>query len=89
MVFPSTRTGERAVQTVEVMAQPSAGLAASKRAHTFTFCLEHITQGPYKVVPGYEPIMLMLIRQVFCMSKAALQGCWMTVGLRLGDYANV
>lgn len=64
MVFPSTRTGERAVQTVEVMAQPSASQAASKRAHTFTFCLEHITQGPYK-------------------------GCWMTVGLRLGDYANV
>lgn len=50
MVFPGTRTGERAVQTVEVMAQPSANQAASKRAHTFTFCLEHITQGPYKVV---------------------------------------
>ena len=49
MVFPSSRTGERAVQTVEVMAQPSASDAASKRAHTFTFCLEHITQGPYKV----------------------------------------
>ena len=50
MVFPSTRTGERAVQTVEVMAQPSATHAASKRAHTYTFCLEHITQGPYKVL---------------------------------------
>ena len=51
MVFPSTRTGERAVQTVEVMAQPSASHAMTKTAHTFTFCLEHITQGPYKVIP--------------------------------------
>lgn len=64
MVFPSTRVGTKAVQAVEVTSQPSAGITNAKRSHTFTFCLEHVTQGPYK-------------------------GCWMTVGLRVGDYANV
>lgn len=64
MVFPSTRIGTRAVQSVEVTSPSREGMKAAKRSHTFTFCLEHVTQGPYK-------------------------GCWMTVGLRLGDYANV
>lgn len=64
MVFPSTRACTKAVQAVEVTPQRSAGSSTAKRSHTFTFCLEHVTQGPYK-------------------------GCWMTVGLRIGDYANV
>lgn len=89
MVFPSTRTGERAVQTVEVMAQPSASQAASKRAHTFTFCLEHITQGPYKVASWLQAYYAHAHSSFTYMSKAVVQGCWMTVGLRLGDYANV
>ena len=57
VVFPSSRIGTRAVQAVEVLAQPSAGHAASKRAHTFTFCLEHITQGPYKVVLSLQALL--------------------------------
>jgi hypothetical protein len=49
MVFPSTRVGTKAVQAVQVTSQPSAGMTTAKRSHTFTFCLEHVTQGPYKV----------------------------------------
>lgn len=49
MVFPSTRACTRAVQAVEVTPQRSAGSSTAKRSHTFTFCLEHVTQGPFKV----------------------------------------
>ena len=48
LVFPSTRTGSKAVQSVQVVSQ-TAGSNAAQRSHTFTFCLEHVTEGPYKV----------------------------------------
>jgi len=72
MSFPKQREGQRALQVVSVKAQrrpgdPLLGVGPgqeSLRQYFFTFCLECISQGPYK-------------------------GCWMTVGLRVGDYANV
>ena len=102
MVFPSTRVGTKAVQAVEVTSQPSAGITNAKRSHTFTFCLEHVTQGPYKVLVLACPdvhsdvhciwVMLCIfvcICSILLMVVYLMQGCWMTVGLRVGDYANV
>lgn len=118
MVFPSTRACTRAVQAIEVTPQRSTDSSAAKRSHTFTFCLEHVTQGPYKVNEiGYCLLCQMLNFMVIAMSKSLstlsanlssprmpnmtalpafdpyqhllFQGCWMTVGLRIGDYANV
>lgn len=43
------------MQTVEVMTQPTPGTDMQKRPYTYTFCLEHVTQGPYKVCkPGTD-----------------------------------
>lgn len=102
MVFPSTRVGTKAVQAVQVTSQPSAGMSNAKRSHTFTFCLEHVTQGPYKVGGTACPdaqsdahCVCFMLRNCICICSILLivvclmQGCWMTVGLRVGDYANV
>lgn len=102
LVFPSTRVGTKAVQAIEVTSQPSAGITNAKRSHTFTFCLEHVTQGPYKVHGTACPdahsdsrCIWFILRISVCICSILLmvvylmQGCWMTVGLRVGDYANV
>lgn len=51
MAFPRQRAGERALQAVEVQSLRRAGDAAGGglRPYTFTFCLEHVDRGPYKV----------------------------------------
>ena len=37
------------------MTQPTPGTDMQKRPYTYTFCLEHDTQGPYKVCkPGAD-----------------------------------
>ncbi len=102
MVFPSTRVGTKAVQAVQVTSQPSAGINNAKRSHTFTFCLEHVTQGPYKVqgivcltahsdahCTWFILCVCVCICLILLMVVYLIQGCWMTVGLRVGDYANV
>ncbi|BDA47530.1 hypothetical protein COCOBI_10-3780 [Coccomyxa sp. Obi] len=61
VVFPSSRSGNKAVQAVEVQALQQKG-EARLRPYVFTFCLERVDVGPYK-------------------------GCWMTVGLRCGNYS--
>lgn len=48
LLFPSRRKENRAVQVVEVQAQSRKG-ANAMRPYTFTFCLERIDVGPYKV----------------------------------------
>ena len=48
LLFPSRRKENRAVQVVEVQAQSRKG-ANAIRPYTFTFCLERIDVGPYKV----------------------------------------
>ena len=63
LLFPSRRKENRAVQVVEVQAQSRKG-ANAIRPYTFTFCLERIDVGPYKVctsgpllgVPSQEDI---------------------------------
>lgn len=51
MTFPLQRTGERALQAVEVVAARRQGDASGGglRPYTFTFCLERVDKGPYKV----------------------------------------
>lgn len=80
LVFPSQRHQSKAVAAVEVVPASTAAAAAAAAAEAgggegaageqqaagkqlYTFCLERVTQGPYK-------------------------NCWMTVGVRVGDYAN-
>ena len=48
LVFPSARHGNKAVQAVRVEARPSEA-GAQPQQFTFTFCLERIDAGPYKV----------------------------------------
>ncbi|KAK9905556.1 hypothetical protein WJX75_002084 [Coccomyxa subellipsoidea] len=62
VVFPSSRSGNKAVQAVEVIAMQHKG-EGRLRPFVFTFCLERVDVGPYK-------------------------GCWMTVGLRCGNYST-
>ncbi|EIE23611.1 hypothetical protein COCSUDRAFT_41799 [Coccomyxa subellipsoidea C-169] len=62
VVFPSSRSGNKAVQAIEVMATQKKG-EEILRPYVFTFCLERVDVGPYK-------------------------GCWMTVGLRCGNYSK-
>ena len=54
LVFPSQRTGERALQAVQVVgarkrAAVPGGSDGGLRPYTFTFCLERVQSGPYKV----------------------------------------
>jgi hypothetical protein len=64
MRFPSQRSGNRAVQAVEIMA-PSKQDPTAARAYTYTFCLERIDVGPYKV--GVQPPRLTLTDLYDCM----------------------
>lgn len=48
LVFPSQRHGNKAVQAIQVEARPQ-GPGLQPQAFTFTFCLERIDVGPYKV----------------------------------------
>ncbi len=49
VVFPSSRSGNKAVQAVEVQAVQQKG-EARLRPYVFTFCLERVDVGPYKVL---------------------------------------
>ena len=49
LLFPSQRKENRAVQVVEVRA-PSSD---RQRPYTFTFCLERVDVGPYKVAASF------------------------------------
>lgn len=76
LVFPGSRQGARAVQSVEVIAARRKGLegegssggsrlggsGGDERAYRFTFCLERVEAG-------------------------SMKGCWLTVGVRVGDYS--
>ncbi len=55
LVFPKQRSGERALQAVQVVSarRRAATVAASGgedglRPYTFTFCMERVQSGPYK-----------------------------------------
>jgi hypothetical protein len=48
VVFPSSRSGNKAVQAVEVIAMQHKG-EGRLRPFVFTFCLERVDVGPYKV----------------------------------------
>lgn len=50
VVFPSSRSGNKAVQAVEVTAVQKKD-EAKLRPYVFTFCLERVDVGPYKVHP--------------------------------------
>ncbi len=56
VVFPSSRSGNKAVQAIEVMATQKKG-EEILRPYVFTFCLERVDVGPYKVLSA-----------VFCVS---------------------
>ena len=64
MTFPRQRAGERALQAVEVLAARRPGDAAGSgvRPYKFTFCLERVEQGPYKVRP--DSIAMALLQRV-------------------------
>ena len=55
LVFPKQRSGERALQAVTVTsarrraAAVSGGEDGGLRPYTFTFCMERVQSGPYKV----------------------------------------
>ena len=70
LVFPKQRSGERALQAVQVVSARRRGAAvpgssdSSWRPYTFTFCMERVQSGPYKVCssPSAGPSWL------YCMS---------------------
>ena len=116
MMFPSQRSGERALQAVEIVSARRGGDDEGLRPYTFTFCLERVQAGPYKVHAS-SPLKCMprhrlhVARAVSAVQRmhltfwigssrscsvlqirfpvCSLQNCWMTVGLRVGDYASV
>ena len=55
LIFPKQRSGERALQAVQVVsarrrpAAPGATDDGGLRPYTFTFCMERVQSGPYKV----------------------------------------
>ena len=49
LIFPSERLGNKAIQVVQVVARSGAS-SRQLRPFTFTFCLERIDVGPYKVL---------------------------------------
>lgn len=49
LLFPSQRSGERALQAVEVVSARRGGEDEGLRPYTFTFCLERVEAGPFKV----------------------------------------
>ena len=49
LIFPSERLGNKAIQVVQVEAR-TGGASGQLRPFTFTFCLERIDVGPYKVL---------------------------------------
>ncbi len=53
LVFPKQRSGERALQAVQVTSTRRRAAAAGGgedglRPYTFTFCMERVQSGPYK-----------------------------------------
>ena len=159
LVFPSRRHENKAVMAVTVTAgrgqqqqaaaaqhgQPGGGSQQDSRQYTFTFCLERVERGPYKVRIGEEgwfgqgpkpgiafpsmraphpcwlprlpgairpaarlyqgsrgkqaswhkalgalpPPPLHLPPKGCAHWRCVTQGCWLTVGVRDGDYASV
>ena len=60
LVFPKQRSGERALQAVTVTsarrrASMPGGEDGGLRPYTFTFCMERVQSGPYKV-RGLAPL---------------------------------
>lgn len=87
--FPSKRFTHKAIQAVQVQHG-----VTSNREHVFTFCLERCDLGPYKVMQdtsrGQCPSFAMSPEPI-CPSHcvlASLQGCWLVVGVRQGNYAK-
>ena len=77
LTFTSSRRDDRAVQAVQV--------AKGAREQTFTFCLQRIERGPYKACTcGCQPCRG---RAQQSDSWCPAQACWLTVGLRVGNYA--
>ena len=66
LVFPNQRSGERALQAVQVVSARRRAAAAAVagggedglRPYTFTFCLERVQSGPYKArgPPTADPL---------------------------------
>ena len=80
MLFPSSRMTHKAVQAVHVQRQDSNPVPLA-----FTFCLERIDTGPYKV--HYVHPCGSCPKHGAQPQIALLQGCWLTVGVRVGNYA--
>ena len=80
MIFPSSRMAHKAVQAVHVQQQDNHSVPLA-----FTFCLERIDTGPYKV--HYVLPSTCCPEQGAQPLTALLQGCWLTVGVRVGNYA--
>ena len=56
-MFPSARMGNKAIQVVQVEAR-TGGASGQLRPFTFTFCLERIDVGPYKVLTLFQTCRL-------------------------------
>lgn len=86
MKFPRTRSGEHAVQAVSVQARQASGDGAREGS-------EGADRGWRR--GGFLAPQRSGLRSytfTFCLERVAkgpYKDCWMTVGLRCGDYANV
>ena len=86
LVFPGSRQGARAVQSVEVVAarRPAPGAAAQQGAS--------LQQGAQQQggIGGEEAAGGRTYRFTFCLERVesgGMKGCWLTVGVRVGDYS--
>ncbi len=94
MKFPRTRSGEHAVQAVTVFArrppgETAAGAAGGSAAGAAAGAAA--AGAPAGEQPPGGP-GLRAYTFTFCLERVLAgpyKDCWMTVGLRCGDYANV
>ena len=86
MKFPRTRSGEHAVQAVAVMARQEFGDGAREGSGG----AERGWRRGGFLAPQRSGLRIYTF--TFCLervTKGPYRDCWMTVGLRCGDYANV
>jgi hypothetical protein len=95
MKFPRTRSGEHAVQAVTVFARRPPGDGAPGAAGGGAAGAAAGAAAAAEAPAGAQPLGgpgLRAYTFTFCLERVLAgpyKDCWMTVGLRCGDYANV
>lgn len=88
MKFPRTRSGEHAVQAVSVLARQPPGAGEDLQLGSAPAGLSESAARPLSEGRG----QLRTYTYTFCLERVTsgpYKDCWMTVGVRCGDYANV